>query len=562
MKSLPNLRRWAIVLTTAGVFAVVIAVVAVLNNAAADKPPDKPADEAKAAGWHMFGGSNQRNLVNTLDKNVPTDWSVEKGKEKNIKWHVPLGSKAYGGPIVADGKVFVGTNNQNPRNKRDVDPATKQPIDKGVLMCFNEADGKFLWLCVTDKLPAGRVNDWPLEGVCSSPVVEGKRLWYVSNRCEVLCLDTEGLRDGKNDGVQDETYKDETDADVVWRYDMIGKDRVFPHNLATCSPLIIGDYLYVVTSNGVDEGHINIPEPKAPSFLCLDKNTGKKVWESNLPSVKLVGATKPLKTLVDEGQVLMHGQWSNPVVANVGGEPQVIFPGGNGWVYSFDPKTGKLLWKFDCNPKDAFYVLGGQGTRSDFVSTPVVYEDRLYIGVGQDPEHKEGIGHLWCVDCTKGKDGADVSPELADWDANPPKITKNPNSAAVWHYGGKGAPPEGARRNYVFGRSLSTCAVHDGLLYTGELAGFVHCLDAKTGERLWTHNFNVATWSSPYWVDGKVYFGNDDGDMTIFKHGRKKELANEEPINMEGPIRATPVVANGVLYVMTENHLYAIQEKK
>ena len=61
-------------------------------------------------------------------------------------------------------------------------------------------------------------------------------------------------------------------------------------------------------------------------------------------------------------------------------------PGGDGWIYSFDP-DGKLLWKFDCNPKDAEYELGGKGTRSDFIATPVIYKDRVYIGVGQDPEH-------------------------------------------------------------------------------------------------------------------------------------------------------------------------------
>ena len=107
MKSYPNLRRWLIGLTTLVVFAAVLGVLALLNNAAADKPPDKP--DAANGNWVMYGGTNQRNLVNTLEKNVPTAWSVEKDKEKNVKWHVALGSKAYGGPIIADGKVFVGT---------------------------------------------------------------------------------------------------------------------------------------------------------------------------------------------------------------------------------------------------------------------------------------------------------------------------------------------------------------------------------------------------------------------------------------------------------------------
>src|SRR5262249_11022327 len=154
-------------------------------------------------------------------------------------------------------KIFVGTNNSNPRNP-------KITGDKGVIMCFRESDGKFLWQIVHDKLPAGRVNDWPEEGICSSPFVEGNRVYYVSNRCELICADTEGLADG-NQGVQDGQYKSETDGDIIWRLDMIKELHVFPHNLSTCSPLVAGDTVFLITSNGVDEGHINIPQPKAPS---------------------------------------------------------------------------------------------------------------------------------------------------------------------------------------------------------------------------------------------------------------------------------------------------------
>src|SRR5437660_116711 len=81
---------------------------------------------------------------------------------------------------------------------------------------------------------------------------------------------TDGLRDGKNEGVQDEKYKDKTDADILWKLDMIGELGVFPHNLAVCSPLVVGDTLFVITSNGVDEEHIKIPRPDAPSFLAVD----------------------------------------------------------------------------------------------------------------------------------------------------------------------------------------------------------------------------------------------------------------------------------------------------
>ena len=119
---------------------------------------------------------------------MPRTGASSRVKEKRIKWVAELGSKAYGGPVVSGGKVFVGTNNEKPRNPRDIDKDGK-PIDKGIVMCFNEADGQFLWQAVHDKLAAGRVNDWPMEGICSTPLVEGNRVYYVSNRCEVVCAE-------------------------------------------------------------------------------------------------------------------------------------------------------------------------------------------------------------------------------------------------------------------------------------------------------------------------------------------------------------------------------------
>src|SRR5207253_2967786 len=93
--------------------------------------------------WTMFGGTAARNMVNTQVKGLPAEWNVDEESLKNVKWVADLGSKAYGGPIVAGGRVFVGTNNQKPRDKNDydIDPKTKkrEPIDLGILMAFNEA---------------------------------------------------------------------------------------------------------------------------------------------------------------------------------------------------------------------------------------------------------------------------------------------------------------------------------------------------------------------------------------------------------------------------------------
>ena len=362
MTTTPILRRWLSVAATGIVFAVVVGIVA-LNGPGPDRTSSQsafaaPSKEA-AASWPVWGGTVQRNLINLFEKNIATTWDARRGKEKNIKWSVDLGSKAYGGPTIAGGKIFLGTNNQRPRDK-----AVRG--DKGAIYCLRESDGSLVWQMIHDKLDAGRVNDWPEEGICSAPVVEGDRIWYVSNRCEVICATTAGLAAGNVGPFKDEKYKGDKYGDIVWKLDMIKDLGVFPHNLSTCSPLIVGDTLFLITSNGVDEGHINIPAPDAPSFLAIDKKTGKVLWSSKIP-----------------GRNIMHGQWSNPVYTVAKGKPQIIFPGGDGWIYSFNPKTGELIWKFDCNPKGSVYRLGGTGTRSDFVATPVIWENKLYIGVGQ-----------------------------------------------------------------------------------------------------------------------------------------------------------------------------------
>ena len=448
-----------------------------------------------AEDWPMWGGSLGRNMVSNATR-ILNSWDIK--KNENIKWIAEIGSQSYGNPTIAGGKVFVGTNNQLLRNP-------KEAGDRGVIMAFNESDGKFLWQMTHTKLKSGRVNDWPEQGICSSPAVAGNRLYYVSNRAEIVALDTEGFQDNDNDGpFVDEDVVTKESGDVIWKYDMMDEMGVFPHNLATSSPLLVGDLLFVNTSNGTDESHINIPVPRAPSFLAINRLNGKLVWESAAP-----------------GNMVLHGQWSSPSFGNINGREQVIFAGGDGWLYSFDPPSGRLLWKFDCNPKGSEWK-NGRGDRNNLIGTPVVYGNNVYIAVGQDPEHGEGIGHLWAVDGTKSGD-----------------ITGN---GVIWHHD--------------FRRSVSTVAIHQNILYAVNFSGFFHALDVQTGELLWEHDTLAAVWGSPYVVDGKVMIGDEDGDLTVLKTGRFKEVLSE--VNFGNTIYSTPVVANSVLYIMTRSHLYAI----
>ncbi len=456
----------------------------------------------KKGDWPMWGGRPDRNMTSD-EKGFPHEWDVK--TKENIKWTRGLGSQTYGNPVIVEGKIFIGTNN-NGHYRKGIEG------DKGVLLCLEENTGKMLWQATHDKLPTGRVNDWPYQGICSSPYVDGDRLYYVSNRCELVCADVNGFLDEENDGpFQEEKYRDRQDGDFVWVLDMIEELGAFPHNLATSSPVGYGDLIFVLTSNGVDEGHLDLPLPDAPAFLAVNRKTGEVVWDRS-----------------DPGEDTLHGQWSSPSYGYVKGRPQVIFGGGDGWCYAFEPETGELIWKFDLNPKDSIWELGGRGSRNNIISTPVIHENRVFLSVGQDPEHGEGVGHLFAVDAAQQGD-----------------ITE---SGRIWHVGGE-----------EFHRSMSTVAIENGLLYAADLSGFLYCFDAQSGKQYWRYDALAAVWGSPYVVDGKVYLGDEDGEVAVFKHA--KELQELALNDMGNSVYTTPVAANGVLYIANRNTLFAMEQQ-
>jgi outer membrane protein assembly factor BamB len=641
----------------AGAGAATATVAAVAAVAAKAPAIDKSANPViKAGDWPQWGGTPFRNNVPVAD-NIPLEWQPgdfdrktgawKKDSAENVKWVVTLGSQTYGNPVIADGRVFIGTNNSGGYVKR-----YSADVDLGVLLCFNEADGKFLWQHSSEKLPTGRVHDWPMQGICCSPYVEGKRAWFVTSRGEVRCLDTEGFHDNEDDGpvtkdpaklfevmrnedaAQDQVagilaglkegkltevirgrfaavgaelpaevaiktdeegkrwsftanaggadrdfritlagprlsaFKilgpaDKDEADVIWVYDMMKEMGVSQHNMCSCSVTAVGDILFVCTSNGVDESHLNIPAPEAPSFFAMDKNTGKVFWTDKSP-----------------GGNIHHGQWSSPTVATLGGVPQVFFGGGDGWLYSFKADKGvdgkpELLWKADLNPKDAVLILGGRGTRNDIIGTPVVYDGLVYVAVGQDPEHGEGIGHLYCIDPTKRGDVSEmlavdrqtqkVIPHKRVQAVEPDKgevAIANPNSAVVWRYSTYDANQDGKIDfEETMHRSCGTVAIKNDLLFIADFSGLIHCVDAKSGKVYWTYDMLAASWGSPLIVGDHVYIGDEDGDIVIFKVSSEKHDPIFE-VNMLSSVYTTPVVANGVLYIANKDHLFAIEASK
>jgi hypothetical protein len=303
--------------------------------------------------------------------------SFDPATRKNIKWIADLGTETYSTPVVSGGRVLIGTNNNIPR-----DPRHKG--DRGVLFCLDEKDGSLCWQLVVPKLIPDLYRDWPRSGICSPATVEGDKVYIVSNRGEVMCLDLNGLANG-NDG----PYRDEarhmtpqkaeplelskTDADIIWLYDIRNSSGVHQHDSAHSSILLHGQYLYVNTSNGINDKHKFIPAPDAPSLIVLDKRTGRIVAQDN----------------EQIGDRIFHSTWSSPALGKVNGRPLVFFCGGDGICYTYNAlkPTSQLqqlqkiknIWKYDCDPESPKenvhrFMRNRNKSPSNIKSMPVFHE--------------------------------------------------------------------------------------------------------------------------------------------------------------------------------------------
>ena len=431
----------------------------------------------------------------------PMDWNPTTGR--NIVWSVELGNDTFGRPVVAGNAVYLGTD-----NARQLNPACQEEC--GVLMAFRAMDGAFLWQDAAPRVERG-LREFLLPSTTSAPYVEGTRLYYVTAECQLRCLETQGFDDHKYSGAHSgEVTQDKAAAKIVWELDMCARLGVFPHEACNSELLPMGDLLIVSTSNGQNEGHTGVPSPHAPSLVAVNKHSGEVVWRA-------IGAG---------GQVL-HGSWCSPVGVYVNGRMQVLFGGGDGWLRAYDTMSGRELWRFDGNPKDARWLpRPGCLSRSSIIAPPVVADGRVFIAMGLDPLHGDGPSLIHAIRCD-GQGG----------------VTK---SSLVW-------------TSHEVGRVVGMPIVNDGLLYLGDLGGTVHCLDAATGARIWKHETNGAIWGCLLLAGDRLYVGNVKGDVTVLRAGRRKEvLAHME---MDAPLYSRPALVGDALYLATAHRLYLIAAK-
>ena len=479
-----------------------------------------------AADRPQWGERHSRNMVSD-EKDLPTDFDPQTGR--NVKWVASLGTESYASPVIAGGRVIVGANNGRPRDPR-------HQGRRGVLLCLDEATGKLCWQLVVPRFEHNIYLDWRTGGLCSPATVEGDRVYVMTSRAEIVCLDLKGMADG-NDGPYRSEGRHMTpageaplevtaiDADILWLFDIPSGAGVHYHDSAHGSILLDGDYLYVNTGNGVNRTHSMIPSPDGPSLIALDKNTGR-----------LVG-----RDTEGIGPKIFHCTWSSPAMGTVGDRPLVFFGGGDGVCYAFDalkpqtesrdaPTTLRRVWRYDCDPtapKENIrsYMRNRRESPSNIKGMPVFHEDRVYVAAGGDIWWGKDASALRCIDATKTGDATETG--------------------HVWSY-----PMDG--------HCCATPSIHDGLVYIGDCDRTLHCVDARTGRACWTHEAKGDLWAGTLVADGKVYAGTLGRELLVFAAAREKRLLAS--IELDGPIYGTPVAANGVLYVPTRRDLFAVEK--
>jgi outer membrane protein assembly factor BamB len=478
---------------------------------------------AQGADRPQWGNRHDRNMASG-EKNLPETFNPQSGK--NVRWAVDIGTKTYSTPIIAGGKVFIGTNNDRPRDPR-------RTGDFGVLMCFNESDGKLAWQLVTPKLLQDRYLDWPRVGICSPVTVQGDRVYVVTNRAEVVCLDINGLANGNDGPFKDEekfmTQGDATpvklgkfDADIIWRFDMPSGAGIWPHDSAHSSIMIVGDHLYLNTGNGTDNTHKKIRRPDGPCLIVLDKASGKLI----AADAERIGPR------------IFHAAWSAPSMGEIRGKRQVYLGGPDGVVYALEPVKAsaapgdkpiamKRIWRFDCDPSAPkvnihTYLRNRKTSPSVIYGMPVFHKNRIYATHSGDVWWGKRKSGIKCIDATKTGD-----------------VTR---TAEIWS-------------RELSSHCTATPAIVDGLVYLGDLGGNFYCLDAADGKTIWAHKTKGEVYGSTLAADSKIYVGTRKGQFLILAAGRTKKILAD--IQLDSPIHGAATAANRTIYIATMKKLYA-----
>ena len=329
-----------------------------------------------------------------------------------------------------------------------------------------------------------------------------------------------------------------SDGKILWQKEYsLSKYR--PNKLnsfATATPTVDADYVYVLVTS---------PEK---TFLAALNHQGAEIWQRKFEGVRCQhgAGTSPIvhndmvifthehenssskdarsiwvavdrKTGVTrwtlERQTGPKTSYSTPCVYTpAGSKPQLIFNSNAHGMTGVDPGTGKVIWEV----ASAF--------PARVVSSPVIANELL---VGS------------CGDGGSGKRLIAIRPGSSDGSIQPTEAYKI----------------DSGYRPYV-----PTSIAKEGLLFTFHDRGYVTCRKSATGRQLWEEKPAGRFFSSPVWVDGKLYCITMDGDVVVIKAAETYELLAINPLGETS--HATPAITDGRMYLRTYSYLFSVGGKK
>jgi outer membrane protein assembly factor BamB len=406
--------------------------------------------------WPQFRGPNGDGT--STAKHVPVTWS----ESNNITWKVALPGRGRSSPVALKDRIWLTTALEQGVKRVPIagdDMQTAEHVTLGAV-CLESAHGKILWhkslFDVENPAPVHWYNSW----ATPTPVIEPGRLYCDFGTFGTACLDA---KTGK----------------TLWQTQI-----PVDHQVGPGSSSVLWRNLLVLARDGRD----------AQFVIALDKKSGKTVWKTDRPPIESRSGN-------------LKKSFVTPLVVSSGGRTQLVSPAAH-WVVSYDPSTGKELWR----------ARHGEG-----------------FSIGSCPVFSHGLA-IFSTGCMKAQlwavraDGeGDVTATHVAW--------KTPRQVPV----------------------MSSPVLAGNEVYWVSDEGMASCADAQTGEMHWQERLGGLHLASPLYAEGRIYFFAQDGKATVIKAGKQFEKLAENHI--EGPVVATPAILDGAILLRTDSHLLRIGKR-
>jgi len=411
------------------------------------------------------------------EKRLPIQWSTS----QNVRWRVSVPGYGWSCPVVAGDKVFLTTaicDKQTPPPRSGPGGGEEAPNKafRWEVHCLDRLTGKTLWKQIAAEHKPRTGNHITNTYATETPVTDGERVYAYFGTAGVFCYDMAGK--------------------LLWSRDL-GAYRVFANWGTSSSPAFDGERLFVLCDN------------EQQSFLvALDKKTGKDVWRVTRSE---------------------RSTWSTPILWRNTKRTELVCM-GSGYFRSYDPVTGRELWRCGSERSLPVNTSGGKGGSGGCKASPVAGRDMLYVGMSSKSRGQE-LGPMWAI---KAGGSGDIS---------------KPNQHIAWFRNDAGPH--------------FTSAVLDGerlYVFPPHNHGVLSCFDAKTGATIYAEPLPGAAGfkASPCLFDGKIFCTDENGTTFVVEAGPKLKLLRKNSVNEM--TWSSPAIAGGAIYLRTVGHLYCIKE--